>query len=44
VTEAEETVVELNIKIRVTFFSSLANDPKESVDLNMSVEHNRLRT
>jgi len=43
-TEAEETVVELNIKVKVTFFCSLATEAKAFVDINISLDHNRIRT
>jgi hypothetical protein len=39
----KEAFVELNIEIEVTF-CSLATEAEISVDLNMTVQHNRLRT
>ena len=43
-TEDEEAFVDLNIKIKATFVCSLSTVPQISVDINVSDEHNRLRT
>jgi hypothetical protein len=43
-TEDEEELVDLYIKIKVTFLCSLSNEAKTTVDLTIPVEHNRFPT
>jgi hypothetical protein len=42
-TEAEETVGDLNVKMFDTAFLSLQAEAKTAVDINISAEHNRLQ-
>ena len=44
ITEDEEVFVDLYIKIKATFLCSLSTESKTTVDLTISVEHNRFPT